>query len=92
VLVAGLTLLPIEAGISRLGGEVHPHKGAWRGGPPPHGARFRVGAERGASHFAFDLPSRAEAMRSHPLYDVLRRLAQGDVSLYEAEPCPWGVA
>jgi RimJ/RimL family protein N-acetyltransferase len=92
LLLDALILEAIEAGITRFEGEVLADNGAMRGVLRENGARFRVGDERGASHFAFDLPSRADAMRSHPMYDVLRRLAQGDVSLYEAEPCPWGVA
>ena len=92
LLLDALILEAIEAGISRFEGEVLADNGAMRGVLRENGAHFSVGGERGASHFAFDLPSRAEALRGHPMHDVLRRLAKGEVSLYEAEPCPWAGA
>jgi GNAT superfamily N-acetyltransferase len=89
LLLDALILEAIEVGISRFEGEVLAENGAMRGVLIENGARFRVGDERGSSHFAFDLPSRADALREHPMYDVLRRLATGEVRLYEDEPCPW---
>jgi RimJ/RimL family protein N-acetyltransferase len=88
LLLDALILEAIEAGITRFEGEVLADNGAMRGVLAENGAHFSPG-DRGSSHFAFDLPARAEALREHPMHDVLRRLAKGDVSLYEAEPCPW---
>ena len=89
LLLDALIFEALECGIRRFEGEVLADNGAMRDLLLENGARFRAGGERGASHFSFDLPAAAEALREHPMYDVLRRLAKGDVSLYEAEPCPW---
>lgn len=92
LLLDALILTALECGIQRFEGEVLADNGPMRGVLLDNGAHFHAGGERGSSHFAFDLPAAAEAMREHPMYDVLRRLAAGEVSLYDAEPCPWARA
>jgi GNAT superfamily N-acetyltransferase len=88
LLLDALVLEAIEAGIARFEGEVLSDNRTMRHVLMENGAHFNAG-DRGSSHFAFDLPSRAEALQNHPMYEVMRRLAKGEVSLYEAEPCPW---
>lgn len=89
LLLDALVLEALGAGVRRFEGEVLGENAVMRGVLAESGARLGPGGERGSSHFAFDLPARAEALRGHPMYDVLRRLAGGEARLYEDEPCPW---
>ncbi len=88
LLLDALVLEAIEAGLQRFEGEVLGDNVVMRGLLAEAGAALNPG-ERGSSHFSFDLPARAEALREHTMYDVLRRLAVGEAQLYEQESCPW---
>lgn len=89
LLLDALIFEALEAGIERFEGEVLAENGAMRGVLVENGARFGASGERGSTHFSFALPAAADALRDHPMYEVLRRLAKGEVSLYDGEPCPW---
>lgn len=91
LLLDALVLEALRAGICRFHGMILAENTPMRGVLEGAEAQFSRDDEPGATHFEIDLPARAEELRDHPLRDVFRRLARGEVELYEAEPCPWAV-
>lgn len=91
LLLDALVLEALRAGICRFHGSVLADNTPMRAVLAGAEARFSRDDEPGATHFEIDLPAHAEGLRDHPLREVFRRLARGEVELYEAEPCPWAV-
>ncbi len=88
VLLDALILEALENGITRLEGDVLAENRPMHELLRHAGARFRPGGP-GVTRFSIDLPAREEALRGDPLGALLRAVAKGEVSLYQAEPCPW---
>ena len=88
VLLDALVLEALENGITRLEGDVLVENRPMQELLRRTGATFRPGGP-GVLRFSIDLPARDEALRGDPLGDLLRAVAQGTVSLYQDEPCPW---
>jgi RimJ/RimL family protein N-acetyltransferase len=76
VLLDALVLAAVEAGLSRFEGEILGENAAIRAVLADTGARLERGTFN-AVHFAFDLAPRARALRAHPDYELLHRLAIG---------------
>ncbi len=89
LLLDALVLEALRAGICRFEGEVLANNGPMRAVLTGADSHFSRGEERGTTRFQIDLPERAEELRTHPVAEIFRRLARGEVELYRAEPCPW---
>jgi GNAT superfamily N-acetyltransferase len=88
ILLDALVLEALENGITRFEGDVLVENRPMQELLRRTGARFRPEGS-GALRFSIDLPARQEALRGSPFGGLLRALATGEVSLYQAEPCPW---
>lgn len=91
LLLDALVLEALRAGIGRFHGSLLADNAPMRTVLEGAEAHFSRDNEPGAIHFEIDLPAHAEGLRDHPLREVFRSLARGEVGLYEAEPCPWVV-
>jgi len=91
LLLNALVLAAVQAGLTRFEGEILGENLAIRAVLADVGAELRL-SERGSLRFAFDLAPRADALRAHPVYDVLHQLALGASVASPAEPWPCGVS
>jgi len=82
LLLDALVLEAVEVGITHFQGEALAENAAIRAVLAESGATFRL-AEPGALSFAFELAPRAEALRTHPRYQVLHALAVGTLQSEE---------
>jgi RimJ/RimL family protein N-acetyltransferase len=88
ILLDALVVEALENGITRFEGDVLVENQPMQELLRRTGAQFRPEGA-GVLRFSIDLPARDEALRGSPFGDLLGALAKGEVSLYQAEPCPW---
>jgi RimJ/RimL family protein N-acetyltransferase len=89
ILLDALVLEALGNGITRFEGDVLVENRPMQELLRRTGARFRPEGP-GVLRFSIDLSAaRDEVLRDDPFGPLLRARAQGEVSLYQDEPCPW---